>query len=168
MVIKYKVSSCVIILEDINFFKNKNEILKIRRTKYFSMQMINLNAEIYGLPKSHKAGISLRPIIFGLGSTPRIIRSLAKISTPLLGTISNLHVKNSGNLLNKIDNINIKNKSLASQDIKSLYTNISVNKCIKYLENHFKKMNIALPLPVTKIIKLCIILDFFFSVMVFL
>ena len=43
--------------------------------------------------------------------------------TPLLGTITNSY-KNSGDLFNKINNLNMENKSLASLEIKSLYTKI--------------------------------------------
>ena len=39
-------------------------------------------------------------------------------------------------------------KSLASLDLKLLYTNIPVDKCIKRLEIHLKKTNITLSLPV--------------------
>ena len=45
------------------------------------------------------------------------------------------------------------NKSLACLDIKSLYTNLPVNKYIKYLENHLKKINATFPLRINKIIK---------------
>ena len=75
--------------------------------------------------------------------------------SPLLGTISNSHIRNSGDLLNKINNLNMENKSLASLDIKSLYTNISVKKYIRRLEIHLKKTNITFPLPIHKIIKIC-------------
>ena len=47
----------------------------------------------------------------------------------------------------------MENKSLASLDVKSLYTNIPVNKCRKHLEIHLKKENITLPFPL-KIIKI--------------
>ena len=58
--------------------------------------------KIYGLPKTHKPDIPLRPIISGIGSAPHnIAKLLAKLLTPLLGTISNAHLKNSGSLLNK-------------------------------------------------------------------
>ena len=49
----------------------------------------------------------------------------------------------------------MENKSLASFDIKSLYTNIQVNKCIKRLEILLKKTNITLPLPDGKMITIC-------------
>ena len=53
----------------------------------------------------------------------------------MLGTIIDTHINNSVSLFNKIININMKNKSLASLDIKSQYTNITVDKYIKRLEN---------------------------------
>ena len=69
--------------------------------------------------------------------------------------ISDACISNCGSLLNKIININMKNKSLTSLDIKSLYTNITVAKCIKHLENHIWKTNVTLPLPVSKLITIC-------------
>ena len=62
----------------------------------------------------------------------------------------------------------MENKSLVSFDIKSLYTNIPVNKCIKRLEIHRKKTNIKLSLRIHKIIKIYTLCKkhccFFFSI----
>ena len=55
-------------------------------------------------------------------------------------TISHdLPIENSSDLLYKINNINMENKSLPSLNIKSLYTNIHVKKCIKHLQIHILK-----------------------------
>ena len=106
--------------------------------------------------KTHKLGIPLRLIIPGLGRTShKITKALTKILTCHLSTISCAHVKNYGVLLNKINNINMKSKSLVSLDIKSLHANIHVIKCIEHFENHLKKTNLTLPLPVNKIMKIC-------------
>ena len=56
-----------------------------------------------------------------------------------LNTISNSHIKNSGDLLN---NINMVNKSIARQDIKSLHTNILIHKYIKRFEIRLKKTTV--------------------------
>ena len=53
--------------------------------------------------------------------------------------ISYSHIKNSSDLLNKITNIIMENKLLAILNVKLLYTNILVNKCVKRLEIHPKK-----------------------------
>ena len=89
---------------------------------------------MYGLPKLHKSNVPLRPIISGIDSAPhKIAKTLAKTLTPLLGTISSSHLKNSGDLINKIKDINVENKQLASLDVVSLYTNIPVDKCLNEL-----------------------------------
>ena len=54
-----------------------------------------------------------------------IAKSLTEMLSPLLCMISNLQIKNSGNLHKKINNLNMENESLASLDIKSLYTKYS-------------------------------------------
>ena len=77
----------------------------------------------------------LRPHKFG--------KSLAKIIIFSV-MISHFHVKNSGDLLNKIDNINIEGIYLTSLHIKSSYTNIPVKKYVKHLEIQVKKISIIL------------------------
>lgn len=44
---------------------------------------------------------------------------------------------------------------MASLDIKSLYTNIPIMKCLNILRSHPKKSKEKLPLPIHKIIKIC-------------
>ena len=52
---------------------------------------------------------------------------IAKLFTSLQGIISPSHPKNSGDQLDRIKNINMKDKLLASLNIQSLYTNISLS-----------------------------------------
>ena len=47
------------------------------------------------------------------------------------------------------------NKYLVSLDIKSLYTNIPVDRCIERLQNHPQKSNTTFPLLISKLIKSC-------------
>ena len=61
-------------------------------------------------------------------------KSIAKILTPLLGTISSSHLKSSSNLFKKIQNINKENKLTTSLYIQSIYTNIPIKKCIPQLK----------------------------------
>ena len=112
--------------------------------------------KIYGLPKTHRPDILLRPIISGIGSAlHNISKLLAKLLYPLLGTISDVHIKNSRSLLNKLTDIDMNSKYFASLDIKSFYTNIPVDRCIECLHNHLRKFNSTLPLPISKLIKIC-------------
>ena len=69
--------------------------------------------------------------------------------------MSDAHIKNSRSLLNKLTDIDMNSKYLASLDIKSLYTNIPVDRCIEHLHNHLWKSNSTLLLPICKLIKIC-------------
>ena len=112
--------------------------------------------EIYGLPKTHKPDIPLRLIISGIESALHNITKLqAKLLSPLIGTISDGHIKNSRSLLSKLTDIDMNNKYLANLDIKSLYTNLPFDRCIECLHNPLRKSNYTLHLPISKLIKIC-------------
>ena len=111
---------------------------------------------LYGLPKTHKPNVPMRPITSAIGSTPhRIAKAISKILTPLLGTISPSHIRHSGHLLEQIRNIDTNNMSLASLDVESLYTNIPVDKCLDALRDHLKKTKPTLPIPADTLIDIC-------------
>ena len=75
----------------------------------------------YGLPKTHKPGVPLRPIVSGIGSiVHKLAKALAKPLSKLLGTLSRAHLRrNSSDLLHRLRNIGIRNKVFASFDVRS-------------------------------------------------
>ncbi|XP_076061419.1 uncharacterized protein LOC143037189 [Oratosquilla oratoria] len=79
------------------------------------------------LPKIHKAGIPLRSITSGIGSAPhKLAKVLAKPLSSALGNISNSHLQNSTDLIERLNNINFPQKRLGSYDITSLFTNVFI------------------------------------------
>ena len=81
-----------------------------------------------------------------------------------MGKISSNHLKHSGDLLNRIRDINFRNKKLASLDIKSLFTNIPVEKAITLLDNKLSELNINFSIPksnIIELIRLCTQQNFF-------
>ena len=111
---------------------------------------------LYGLPKTHKEGVPMRPIISGIGGAAHdIAREVAKLLTPLLGKVSDSHLKHSGALLKRIKNLTTKTKKLVSFDVVSLYTNVPVEKSISLLSNYLHTNNIKLQIPTKEIIRLC-------------
>lgn len=111
---------------------------------------------IHGLPKTHKPNIPIRFIVSGINSAlHKLARTIIRILTIFLGTISTTHIKYSGDLLRRIWNINMTNRSMASLGIKSLYINMSIMKYLNILRNHLKKSKVKLPLPVYNFIKIC-------------
>ena len=103
----------------------------------------------YGLPKTHKQGIPLRPIISGVGSAPhRLAKVLAKPLSQLLGKLSGVHLKNSSDLLQRLENVGFRNKVLASFDVKSLFTNVPNEGAMEALEEALDSAeDKELPLP---------------------
>ena len=154
----YKQISLRTITNNINDFNKSYRKLISNEGQSWS-SLINYHPiipKIYGLPKTLKPDLPLRPIIFGIGSAPyNIAKLLAKLLILLLGTISDTHIRNSGSLLNWLTDIDMNHKYLASLDIKSLYTNIPVDKCIECLHNHLRISNTIFPLPISKLIKIC-------------
>ena len=62
----------------------------------------------YGLPKVHKPGMTLRPIISSIGSvTHSTAKELARIIKPLVGGSSH-HVKNNMDFMQSIEGIQLK------------------------------------------------------------
>ncbi|XP_076036001.1 uncharacterized protein LOC143021963 [Oratosquilla oratoria] len=80
-----------------------------------------------GLPKTHKPGIPMRPITSGIGSAPhRLAKCLAKPLSRCLGTLSNGHLKNSGELIGRLKNVDFAGKVMVSYDVTALFTHVSV------------------------------------------
>ena len=91
---------------------------------------------LYGLPKVHKNGCPIRPIMSAIGT---FNYKLSKFMVPILApTTTNAYsVKDSFSFVKEICNMNVENCVMASFDVKSLFTNIplkeTVNICIEKL-----------------------------------
>ena len=85
----------------------------------------------YGLPKVHKQGAPLRPIVSSIGSvTYELASFLAKILGPLVGK-SEHHVQNSADFVNKIKDIRVEeDEIITSYDVCSLFTCIPPKEAI--------------------------------------
>ncbi|XP_076047208.1 uncharacterized protein LOC143028723 [Oratosquilla oratoria] len=94
------------------------------------------------LPKTHEPEIPLRPITSRIGSAPhRLAKRLAKPLSSSLGKISEVHLKNSSDLINKLQSIDFKDKILASFDIQSLYTNVLIQNAISAIKKVLPHIN---------------------------
>ena len=81
----------------------------------------------YGLPKVHKEGIPLRPIVSSIGSaTYETAKELSNILKPLVGR-SIHHVKNNQEFIQSLQDITIdEEECMMSYDVKSLFTSIPI------------------------------------------
>ena len=94
----------------------------------------------FGLPKIHKAGVPLRPIISSRGSaTYETAKELAKILKPLVGR-SPHHVQNNKDFLDSIKNIKIKpDECIMSYDVSALFTSIPIEPAINIIKKRLEE-----------------------------
>ncbi|KAI8478649.1 hypothetical protein Bbelb_436180 [Branchiostoma belcheri] len=96
----------------------------------------------YGLPKVHKQGVPLQPIVSSIGSaTYELAGFLAKILGPLVGK-SQHHVKNSADFVQKIKDIHIEeDEIITSYDVFSLFTCIPPKEAVSVVREALEADN---------------------------
>ena len=103
----------------------------------------------YGLPKIHKEGVPLRPIISNLGSfSCKLAKWLSSLLIPFVGKFSCSNIKHSQDFVDKIKDLNCNDFKMLSLDIVSLFTNVPVNDVLAFLENKLVDFQDDFPLPV--------------------
>ena len=102
---------------------------------------------LYGLPKTHKEGTPLRPILSMLSSPQhKLAKFLNELLQPVTTKFSKYTVKDSFEFVSKIRSVVGENTYMASFDVKSLFTNVPLVETIDicadalydYEETNFK------------------------------
>ncbi|XP_071441632.1 uncharacterized protein [Hetaerina americana] len=93
---------------------------------------------MYGLPKIHKTGIPLRPIVSAIGSpTYNLAKYLTGVLAPHVGNCSH-HVKNSADFINTLRGIHLNPSDIMiSLDVVSLFTRVPLQETLSLLEKKF-------------------------------
>ena len=105
---------------------------QIDQKEYFSVYPTTENPpKFYGLPKIHKEGRPLRPIVSSCGSiTHPSSKLLSKILGPLVGKTDH-HVLNSKEFVKKVKDERIEeDEVIVSYDVVSLFTSVPVDRAI--------------------------------------
>ena len=95
--------------------------------------------KFYGLPKIHKVGMPLRPIVSSIGTvTYETFKELARILKPLVGK-SLHHIQNTQDFLQESKGIQLHpDQCMMSYDVKALFTSVptqlAINTIKKLLE----------------------------------
>ncbi|KAI8483456.1 hypothetical protein Bbelb_387880 [Branchiostoma belcheri] len=95
--------------------------------------------KFYGLPKIHKVGAPLRPIISCIGSISyHVAKFVADIISPLVGK-NQYHIKNSKHFVNKISELTIgDDEEMVSYDVTALFTSTPIHEAIDVIEERLK------------------------------
>ena len=145
-----------------NFRPNDKALFSSLVSSYADMLLIISSRPTLLLTgNTHKPGIPLRPITSGIGSAPhRIAKILAKPLSEKLGSISGAHLKNSGELKEKLKNIPVKNKKMISIDVTALFTNVPIAEALDSVRKVVEACDVnQLPLPKNdflELIEMCV------------
>ena len=91
--------------------------------------------KFYGLPKIHKEGIPLRPIVSSIGAVSyETSKELARILKPLVGK-SPHHVHNTQDFIEQIKDIKLKDQCMVSYDVKALFTSVPIQPALNTIQN---------------------------------
>ena len=92
------------------------------------------SSKFYGLPKTHKEGIPLRPIVSSIGTAIyETSKELARILKPLMGK-SIYHVQNTQDFIQQIKDIKLQDQCMVSFDVKALFTSVPVKPAINTIK----------------------------------
>ena len=96
--------------------------------------------KFYGLPKVHKAGVPLRPIVSSIGAvTYETSKELSKILKPLVGQ-SPYHVHNNQEFLHQLQEQKLGPEDIImSYDVKALFTSVPIQPSIDIITKLLEK-----------------------------
>ena len=95
--------------------------------------------KLYELPKVHKEGMPLWPIISSKGSvTYETAKELARILKPLVGR-SPHHVQNTKDFIYSIADIQLKpDECIMSYDVNALFTSVPIQPAVNIIKKHLE------------------------------
>ena len=116
------------------------------------------SSKFYGLPKIHKEGNPLRPIVSSIGAASyEVAKELARILKPLVGR-SMYHIHTTQDFIQQIKDIKLqKDQCMVSFDVKALFTSVAIRPgidTIKKLLEEDPELQKRTTLSVTNIIRL--------------
>ena len=91
--------------------------------------------KFYGLPKIHKEGIPLRPIVSSIGAaTYSTSKELSRILKPLVGK-SPHHIQNNQDFMEHLKDIQLgPDEVMVSYDVRALFTSVPIQPALKVIE----------------------------------
>ena len=96
--------------------------------------------KFYGLPKVHKEGIPLRPIVSSIGAVIYVTpKELSRIPKPLVGK-SPHHIQNNQDFIEHLKGIQLgPDEILMSYDVKVLFTSVPIQHALNIIEKLLKE-----------------------------
>ena len=96
--------------------------------------------KFYGLPKIHKIGNPLRPIVFSKGSvTYGVAKVISKVLKPLVGK-SPHHIQSTGDFVSEAKGLTLQmGECLSSYNVSSLFTSVPIDPALSIIRDLLEK-----------------------------
>ena len=117
--------------------------------------------KFYGLPKIHKPGTPLRPIVSSCGSgTYGVAKELAKILKPIAGK-SPHHITSTQDFVEQVKQIKLEPREcLSSYDVSALFTSVPIDPALNIIEDLLDKDNTLKERTVMEVRDIILLLEF--------
>ena len=117
--------------------------------------------KFYGLPKIHKPGTPLRPIVSSCGSaTHGVAKEFAKILKPLVGK-SPHHITSTQDFVEQVKQIKLEpGECLSSYDVSALFTSVSIDPALNIIKDLLDKDNTFKERTVMEVGDIILLLEF--------
>ena len=108
----------------------------------------SITPRMYGLPKTHKSGIPLRPILSMTGSPyHKLAKWLTKVLEPIRSKMAVHSLKDTFQFVQYIADKNINDQIMASFDVESLFTNVPLHDVISIIHDYAAENRIDVGIP---------------------
>lgn len=105
---------------------------------------------LYGLPKTHKPNVPMRPILSMIRSpTHELAKILTSLLSPVKEKLCKYSVKDTFSFIEKVKHLNVRGLHMCSLDVSSLFTNVPLEETVDFLCNYVHKESIQLKVPIT-------------------
>ena len=114
---------------------------------------------LYGLPKVHKEGVPVRPILSMIDTpTHHTAKWLAQVLKPVSDFYKHFSVKDTFQFIDVIKDVDITDKTMLSFDVKSLFTQVPVSETIQIILDTIRDQDLPCCLSLTtleELLRLC-------------
>jgi hypothetical protein len=113
---------------------------------------------LYGLPKIHKSGLPLRPILSMIESpVHELAKWLAEVLKHIEAEVCHFGIKDTFQFIDVLRSINLTGTHLASFDVTSLFTNVPLLETVENIINICKEKKLELPIHLESLKELLLI-----------
>ncbi|KAF6777482.1 hypothetical protein AHF37_03046 [Paragonimus kellicotti] len=107
---------------------------------------------LYGLPKVHKPGVPVRPILDMMNSPYHsTAKWLVKLLEPVRKAIAPLSLRDTFEFVECIQNVNMNSQKSCSLDVVSLFTNVPLLETVNFICDYVSETGIDIGLPPLKL-----------------